>query len=191
MSALEWLGEIGSALLRIVPRLRVIPSTHAGVAFVRGRPRPIAPGCLCLFWPLWTTIVVVPVVRQTLNLPSQTLMATGPGGVQAILVSGIVVYEIRDIRAALTQVHDLDEAVCDLALASIKEVLWKRSLDDMATHGGETDSALRQRVAAKTKAFGLRITNVFLSDCAPCLVIKSSDDTRTRYLPMGAEIAEE
>jgi len=41
-----------------------------------------------------------------------------------IAVSGIVVYEITDPLAAFVKVHDLGDAIQDMALANIKSVLW-------------------------------------------------------------------
>lgn len=186
--AFAWLNAVFEYFWRLIPDLRIIPSTHAGVAFVRGKPRAIAPGRLYFYWPMWTQVVVVPVVRQTLNLPSQVIMTSRPDGAgpdsdRPLCVSAIVVYEITGILKALTRVHDLDEAISDLSLAMVKRTLCGQTYEEIYRDREQIDRAIRKELARKLADFGVKVHNVFLSDISTCRVFKVLGDTRAGYLP--------
>jgi regulator of protease activity HflC (stomatin/prohibitin superfamily) len=167
-SAFQWINDLARWFARLIPRWRVVTEAQAGVAFVRGMARIIEPG-IFWWWPAWTEIHVQEVVRQTLNLPPQSLM-TRDG--KDIAVSGIVVYEIIDPLTAFVKVHDLDDAIKDMALASIKSVLWGWTLEELYEKAGELDEVLCGECRAKLSGWGVKIHNIFLSDLSDALVIR-------------------
>jgi hypothetical protein len=177
----QWLNDILSALLRLIPRVTVVPTTHGGIAFVRGRPRLLRSGRLRVWWPLVTELLMVPVVRQTLNLPNQVLIPADQQ--RPYVVSGVVVYSIRDPVKALSGVHDLDDAVRDMALVAVKGVLTEHGL------GAATDAALLKEVRSRMWGWGLDVQQVFLSDSAPCTVIRTVGNVAA--LPLIEEPSDE
>jgi len=185
-NAFAWLSNIVEYFWRLMPQLLIVPSTHSGVAFVRGKPRAIKGPCLYLYWPLWTEVTIIPIVRQTLNLPSQVIIAADSA--QPIAVAAIVVYEIRDALKALTELHEYDEAIEDLALATVKEKLWGKTLADMRNAGH--DEEIKKALTAKVSGFGFTIRKVFISDLAPCLVIKTLSPTPAQYIPTPENLGE-
>jgi len=181
----DQLGSLVERLFSLIPSLIVVPTTDAGVAFVRGKPRLLPPGCMRLYLPVWTEIVTGPIVRQTLNLPTQVL-ATKPASRKksdSIVVGGIVVYEIRDFVKAHTSFHDLDDAIRDIALASIKDCLWGKTWAEIYAESTEVDKLLKQDLTKKLCRYGVKINNVFLSDLSPCLVIKALGEDKLMYAP--------
>jgi len=167
-SAFQWLNDLARWFARLVPRWRVVTEAQGGVAFVRGRAKLIKPG-ICWWWPAWTEIHVQEVVRQTLNLPAQSLMSRDG---KDIAVSGIVVYEIVDPLTAFVKVHDLDNAIMDMALASIKSVLWGWTLEEMYEKASEIDKILCKECRAKLGGWGVMIHDIFLSDLSDAIVIR-------------------
>ncbi|MDH3591027.1 MAG: SPFH domain-containing protein [Planctomycetota bacterium] len=167
-SAFQWLNDLARWFARLIPRWKVITEAQGGVAFVRGRARLIEPG-IFWWWPAWTEIHVQEVVRQTLNLPPQSIMSRDGKGVA---VSGIVVYEIVDPLTAFVKVHDLDDAIKDMALASIKSVFWGWTLKEMFDKAGELDEVLCGDCRAKLSGWGVKIHNIFLSDLSDAMIIR-------------------
>jgi regulator of protease activity HflC (stomatin/prohibitin superfamily) len=167
-SALQWLNDLARWFARLIPHWRIVTEAQGGVAFVRGKARLIKPG-ICWWWPAWTELHVQEVVRQTLNLPPQSLM-TRDG--KRIAVSGIVVYEIVDPLTAFVKVHDLDDAIKDMALASIKTVFWGWTFDEMYEKAGELDQVLCAECRTKLSGWGVKIHNIFLSDFSDAIVIR-------------------
>ena len=167
-SAFQWLNDLARWFARLVPRWRVVTEAQGGVAFVRGRARLIEPG-IFWWWPAWTEIHVQEVVRQTLNLPPQSIMSRDGKGVA---VSGIVVYEIVDPLTAFVKVHDLDDAIKDIALASIKSVFWGWTLTEMFQKAAELDEVLCADCREKLSGWGVKIHNIFLSDLSDAMIVR-------------------
>ena len=70
----EWLSEITSWLVQIVPRMTIIRVTHRGVKFLRGGKLKLVEPGLCWYWPLVTELDIIPVVRQPITTPTQRLV---------------------------------------------------------------------------------------------------------------------
>jgi len=176
--ALGWVGDIVRFFGRLIPRLTIIPSYEGGVAFVRGKPRAVGSGCLVVWWPFWTQLLTVPVVRQTTNLPSQVITVEG----EPLAVGAIVVWKIRDPLLALSRVHDPEEALRDLGLAAVKRGMWKRKLSEVMADADQIDADLKAGLAAGLRGFGIEIRNVFISDVARCKVLKLlADQPKATY----------
>ncbi|MHC4077140.1 MAG: SPFH domain-containing protein [Planctomycetota bacterium] len=185
-SSFQWLNDLFRWIGRLFPRWRVVTEAQAGVAFKRGRARLVEPGILW-WWPAWTEIHVQEVVRQTLRLPPQSLMTREH---QDIAVSGIVVYEIIDPLTAFVKVHDLDDAIQDMAAASIKRVLRNLSLAEMYSQSDELDAELCSMGQELLRDWGVEIHNIFLADLSHAMVIRHMGSGE-RATVLGSQVEEE
>jgi len=167
-SAFQWLNDLCKWIGRLFPRWRVVTEAQGGVAFKRGMARLVEPGILW-WWPAWTEVHVQEVVRQTLRLPPQSLMTKEH---QDVAVTGIVVYEITDPLTAFVKVHDLDDAIQDMAAASIKNVLLNLSLAEMYEQSDELDRKLCAMGQELLRGWGVEIHNIFLADLSHAMVIR-------------------
>ena len=167
-SALQWINDLARWFARLIPHWRVVTEAQAGVAFVRGKAQLIEPG-IFWWWPAWTEIHIQEVVRQTLNLPPQSLMSRDG---KQFAVSGIVVYEIVDPLTAFVKVQDLDEAIKDMALASIKSVFWGWTLEQMYEKAGELDEVLCGQCRENLSGWGVKVHKIFLSDLSDAIVVR-------------------
>lgn len=172
----EWLNSFMGWIGKLIPRLEVMNGTECGVAFVRGKPKVITPGRLYLWWPVWTEVITRPFVRQTLNLPVQTLMVEHDEKLVSLMVSAVVVYEVRDIQLAICQTEDLEEAIRDLSLASVKDTISEYTLGALLEEAEDVDKALLKSLRAKLYSLGVKVRNVFLSDITTCKVYRVAGD---------------
>jgi regulator of protease activity HflC (stomatin/prohibitin superfamily) len=168
----DWIGDVAEWLGKFVPRLEVMNTTECGIAFVRGKPKVIQPGRLYIWMPLWTEIVTRPFVRQTINLPVQTLMVEHNEKLVSLMVSAVVVYEVRDIQLAICQTEDLEAAIRDLALASVKDAVCEYTLEALIDEAEAVDKAILRSLRAKLYSLGVKVRNVFLSDITTCRVLR-------------------
>ena len=83
-----------------------------------------------------------------------------------------MVYEITDPMTAFVKVHDLDDAIQDMALASIKKVLRNLSLEEMYARSEELDDQLCEMGRKLLQGWGVQIHNIFLSDLSHAMVIR-------------------
>lgn len=163
---LTWLSDLLQTCSLILPRLHLVRSTHRGVLFTLGHHKPVGPGAR-IFWPVISELVTIPVVRQTLNLPWQSL-ETSCG--QAVCVAVTVVYQISDVEAALTETDNITDTVQDIAHKAVKRVVSESTVDDLKD-SRSIDTRLRKRLRVDLRPFGVDVTQAFVSEFSrPCMV---------------------
>lgn len=160
-------SQVLEAMLSVVPRLTIIRATHNAVKWKRGKhPRPVKPG-LTMWWPLITEMDQIVVARQTLNLPTQTLMTRDK---KQIIVGAFVVYNIKDAVQAIGERNwDVESTVGDITQAAIVEEITKRTLDDLLTgiSGGresELNRELTENCRGQLRQFGVHVGRCGLTD---------------------------
>ena len=164
-TAFGWLGRLMDALGSFIPRLVIVRTTHGGVAFVRGKnPKEIKPGIMW-FWPVWTDYIILPVVRQSLDLPSQTLTTKDD---QAITVAAVIVYEVSDIMRALTVQWDLDETLQDVSCAAVREYVVARRFSEIQVDDAKM---LRDVIRKRVQRYGIAVRDAWVTDFARTKVI--------------------
>ena len=162
--AFGWLGQLADFLFSLFPRIIIVNPTQRGVRFKYGRHvSEITPGVRC-FWPVVTEVEVYPVVRQTLNLDSQTL-CTSDGRV--VGVAGVVVYSVPNIIDFVTETHDGENCIRDIALMAISEVVTSNEYVYLQNDNKKVRMELRNRMGASLKRFGVSVKQVQLSDFFP------------------------
>lgn len=163
----QWLNDIITALLELVPRRVIIRSTHAGVKWrpLRG-PVEMKPGWR-IWWPLLSDIEVIPVARQTLNTPTQALM-TKDG--KQVVAGGVVVYSINDIVKAIGQQnYDVDETVHDITQAAIVQVITSWNSEELLKEiSGKVEKDLTDTCRKQLRCFGVYVKRAALTDYSHC-----------------------
>lgn len=171
-AAFGWLGSLVEWVGSFFPRLSVITKTHAGVAFVRGKHvKRIGPG-LVLWWPFWTELLLYPVVRQSLNLPSQSLTTIDE---QTVTASGVLIYEISDVVRALSTQYDLNETIRDLTMASMREVICGSSFKDTNQNRQRLDLRITKELQPVLADYGVKVLDYRLTDFAKTKVFTVVD----------------
>lgn len=163
----EILGQFISAALGIIPRLVVIRPTHRGVKYKRGAiAKQMDPG-LHVYWPLITQIDIMPVARQTASLPNQVLMTRDR---QTIVVSGFVVYTIKDMLLAYGSLnYDVVMTLDDVARSALVEIVATKTLEELqAGITTEFTKLCRRRL----KQYGVGVHKASLTDLCPCRVYR-------------------
>lgn len=175
MSALSWIGDLFNAILKFVPRLVFVPATHGAVLFKRnGKYTVWRPG-LHWYWPVWSEYITVPVVRQTLDLPSQTLMTED---LHTITIAVVLVYSIRNIGWALTRQWDIDDTVNDIGRTAVREHVATRTFDTLRSGGAKEDKMLAKLLQSRLKQYGVNVQRASITDLA-------ETDAYTLIMPDG------
>lgn len=176
-SAFAWIGWIMEWLGSFVPRIKIVRSTHAGVRFRRGKfASELKPG-LHIYWPIVTEVEIIPVARQTHNLPSQSLV-TRDG--KKVVVGGVVVHAIKDIVAALSNNWDVSDTIDDITMCAITQVITSHDYQYLLTNlTGAVQMELTRVTRRKLSAFGVKVYRTALTDFSTCLVIKNIGNTST------------
>jgi len=165
-------------ITRWLPRYCIVPATHGGVAFVRGKyKREVRPG-LCWYWPIWTELTIMPLAAQVLNLQNQTLIMRRGKQPVSVVVGAILEYEVHDPVKAFGERYNLDDSIKNLALMAVKETFWNQTLS-IAVGGLEKyETKLKRTLSGKLRRYGVRVLSVGLSDFAACKVYKFMGEER-------------
>ena len=194
-TAFGWIGKIVDFLINLLPYLTIVKPTHAGIAFVRGNyikaikhnngiifpnfvlfmlPRFnrwftkdywIVRSGLHLTWPMWTEVMMYPIVRQTINLPPQTLV-TKDG--KTIVISSIIIYEISNIELILVQTYDPETVIRDVAMGAIKMVVINKSSGEILSETRKIDQELTVAVRKiLADRFGVKVIRTMMTDICP------------------------
>ena len=169
--AFAWLGSLMDWLGSLVPRWRIVRFTHGGVKFVHGKDvQEVKPG-IVWYWPAVTELLIIPTARTTVNLLSQTVSTADD---KSVLVSAMLVLEVRNTVKLLGATHDPDELIADIALAAIYEALsgltWAELKEKQKTRG--LDRILRLDTRAQLEKYGVWVAEAMLTDLAPCRVLR-------------------
>ena len=172
-------------IVNLVPRPFIVRKTHGAVKFVRGKKIIELNSGFYFYWPFITEIEVIPIVRQTIRLPTQCLMDVDD---HSIIVGAVLVYEIEDVVKALSEVYEIDEAIEDISLATIKCFIVGKRVRGISEKFIEIDKELTQSIRGKLKPLGVKVKNVYLSDCSETMVLKNYGEKFKLYSDERLEI---
>jgi regulator of protease activity HflC (stomatin/prohibitin superfamily) len=112
-------------------------------------------------------VIVDKVVPRTVNLGSQALTTSDA---KAITLSAVITAQIRDIRKAILEIENVDEALMDGCYAAIGDLIKSHTWDQIL-HPEFSDTLLK---ACRKQAFryGIEILRVQLSDLTPSRSIR-------------------
>lgn len=167
---LDWLNDVAKWLAQWMPHWDVCDPTHAGVRFranIRGggiEVSEIKPG-LYWYWPVTTRVYVVPVVRQSVDLPGQSL-CTSDG--KSLLVSITLIYTIEDVTAALTHNYDVGDTIKEIGTAATVKSIVRRKWSEIrsALGDGTIDRELKTAARKLLRSYGVAIIDARITDCA-------------------------
>lgn len=167
-TAFAWIGQLMEWLGKLIPRLRIVRQTHAGVKFVCGKSVvELQPG-IHFYWPITTEVEVIPVARQTHNLVTQVLM-TKDG--KSVVVGAVVIYKISNIVDALSNNWDIADTIGDVTQMAVVKIVNGWTLDDLRTElNGKVENELSIEVRKRLKHFGVEVDRCGISDFSVCRV---------------------
>lgn len=166
-SALGWIGQIAAWVRQFIPKWVIIPTTHGGVKWVKGkRIVELHPG-IHWYWPLVTILRTYPVVRQSVDLRPQVMVSKDTKTFSAGVV---VTYTVDNLHLLLSTTFDPDEVMSEISLAAVYDVLSRLDWQDMYTK--DITSILTVAIQDLVAPFGVHVVRAAITEMAPCRVIK-------------------
>jgi regulator of protease activity HflC (stomatin/prohibitin superfamily) len=166
----EWLANFIEILFIWVPRRFQIKTTHGAVKFVKAKAVALGPGCHW-YWPWTSTYTEIATAEQTHNLPTQAIEL--PGAKKPLAVSGVIVYSVRDVLAALSRSFEVDDTINDVGLAAVMEVVGAKKKTDLLKErqDGTLQKALTVVTRRRLKKYGIHVERCSLTDFTSCMPI--------------------
>lgn len=166
-SAFAWLGQVIDACLSIIPRLILVRATHQGVKWKYGKKALRMDPGLHVYWPLVSDYELIVTARQTLNLPTQSLMTKDK---KQVVVGSVIIFRVKDAVEAIGERNwDVDSTVRDITQAAVVEVVASSTLDELLAgmaEGGDSElmKKLTLTVRKELRQFGVYINQAKFSD---------------------------
>ena len=154
----EFLSQWISDLLPMV----IVPSYEEGVLLRFGKFKKVLYPGLHFKIPFGDEVIRQHVVVTTLSLPAQSLYTADR---QNFVVKGVVKYKISDVKTFLLEVYDAKDALSDMTLSIIKNIVTSMTSDKCVDP--ELDNILTKKARVEAKKWGVEIQQVTLTDIAP------------------------
>jgi regulator of protease activity HflC (stomatin/prohibitin superfamily) len=167
---LQWLNDLAYFLSSFFPHIKIIRSTHAGVRFRFGKPYLIEGGRIIVYWPIFTDILVLPVVKQTTEMAEQAL-TTFDG--KSICTSMVVVYRIPNVFLAATKSWDIYGILDNISQSVLASLIGKSTFEEIQTDPDSFNHILRREINTAAKEYGIVIDKASLISFTKVIAIRN------------------
>ena len=145
------------ALLVALAGLRVANQFERAVVFRLGKLRGVrGPG---LYWLIpvveWQTMVDLRTITASVQQQETITRDNVP-----VKITAVVWYSTVDPVKAVIDVRDVDGAVIQVALTSLRNIIGRHSLDDVLKEQEALAVTMRQAIDAATEPWGVKVTRV-------------------------------
>lgn len=102
--------------------------------------------------------------ESVLDIPQQQVITKDNA---IVSVDAVAFYQVIDARAAAYEVRNLVQAITNLALTNIRNVMGSLALDDVLSKRNEINDQLLSVIDHATNAWGIKVLRVELKDIIP------------------------
>jgi len=176
-SAFGWIADLVNWFARIIPRLYLLKYNYSAIKYVYGKKvKELKPG-IHIYWPLVTEIEEFPIARQTQSLEHQVLMTSD---MHKIVVTGVIIYEVSDVVAALSENYDINDTISDIAMTSIVNTIRSRTMSQlMIDLTSDVEVEFTNSCRDSLWSYGVKVHRAAFLSCSECLVIRNIGETVT------------
>jgi regulator of protease activity HflC (stomatin/prohibitin superfamily) len=160
--------------------VRYVPFTKKKQSWCR--TLTLGPG-IHWYWPKTTEIELLPVERQTLDLPVQILWTAD---LQSVAVRGEVVFVIDDIRLAVCKTFDFQQTIQDVTQFVVVAVVASKSCEELEESMRCTRliNELTDRLQGELKSYGVGVERAFFADFTKCMAIRVYGEPGQGIIPL-------
>lgn len=177
-SALAWIGQLAEWIGRFFPRRIILDLTTGAIKYVGGDKAVVCGPGIHWYWPWRSTFAVYPTAHQVEDLRTQTITTADDVDI-AIVVGGMLVYEVVDIAKLLPRTYHAPQALRNMAIAAIHDICcrmkWKELKDEQRR--GTLDTKLKNAARKTLDNYGIRVIELQLTDLARTKVYKVMQST--------------
>src|SRR5213594_1738219 len=168
----------GFVLLTLAKTVRIVPQARAGVVERLGRySRTLTPG-------LAIVVPFVDRVRDMIDLREQ-VVSFDPQPVitednLVVSIDTVIYFTVTDARAATYEIADYIQAIEQLTVTTLRNVIGGMALEKTLTSRDEINNQLRGVLDEATGKWGIRVTRVELKAIDPPASIKETMEKQMR-----------
>ena len=143
--------------------VRVVDQYERKVVLTLGRFSRILTPWLNLIVPILEKTINVDIREKAVDLPSQEAMTKDN---IACWVNAVIYYRVKEdqVDKAVLNVRNLDYAMTQFALTTMRNIVWQFELDELLAKREEAADKIKAIVDAKSDSWGVDILSVELKD---------------------------
>jgi len=158
----SWLFWTVVVFIILASGFRIAQEFQRGVIFRLGRYKSLrGPG---LFWiiPLWIDrAMIVDIRTRTVSAEQQETITRDS---VTIKVNAVLWYRIVDPEKSVIRVENAPQAVYQLALTSLRNIIGQHDLDEVLQERDKINGLLRENIAGSTTAWGVEVERFEMKD---------------------------
>ncbi len=169
-SALSWINDLARWVGQFFPRWVIVKVNEGGLCFRGNKTFELHPG-VNFWWPARSRIQVIPIVRRTLQTPTQVVYGSSflPNSVAAF-----VTFHIFNVTLALRDNWRLGSLIEDETQNILAATVAGQDLSKMDIKG--LAQQLTREVAEVLRPYGIGVEKVGIVHLAPSIPIKHLND---------------
>lgn len=171
-AAFAWVNDLARWVGLFFPRWIVVKVNQGGLKFKADRTVVLHPG-VNFYWPATTHIEVMPVVRRTLQIPTQVVPGP-PGSLFPTAISAFIAYSIVDVTKALRDNWKLASTIEDTMQAMLAQAGTHRDLSTVDIEDLSQGLTIKARDALV--GFGVKVETVGIVHLCPTVPVKKFND---------------
>jgi regulator of protease activity HflC (stomatin/prohibitin superfamily) len=179
MAALITLLVIAFVVLLVLARtVRIVPQARAGVVERLGRfHRVLDPGLSILVPFVDRLRPLIDLREQVVSFPPQPVITEDN---LTVSIDSVIYYQVTDPKAATYEIADYIQAIEQLTVTTLRNVIGGMSLEDTLTSRDSINQALRSVLDEATGKWGIRANRVELKSVDPPPTIQEAMEKQMR-----------
>lgn len=158
-----WLFFIGLIIFYMLCGIRVVNQYERRVVFTLWKYSYILTPGLRFIWPIIQTSVRIDIREKAVDIPSQEAMTKDNISCN---VNAVIYYRIEEnwVDRAVINVRNLDYAMTQFALTTMRNIVWQFELDELLEKREEASKRIKEIVDEKSDSRWVDVLSVELRD---------------------------
>ncbi len=145
----------------IVRMIHITAQWERGVVLRLGRFESIRGPGLVVIFPVIDNLTVIDTRVQTIEIPRQRVITRDNIPVS---VNGVLYFKVENVADALTKVQDYEFSILNYAMAALRDVIGRLTLDEMLAERDQIQREVQEAIDKHATAWGLAVDALRLQD---------------------------
>ncbi len=149
------------ASIIIIRMIHITAQWERGVVLRLGKFQDIRGPGLVIIFPVIDNLTVIDTRVQTIEIPRQRVITRDNIPVS---VNGVLYFKVENVADALTKVQDYEFSILNYAMAALRDVIGRLTLDEMLAERDQIQREVQEAIDKHATAWGLAVDALRLQD---------------------------